>query len=359
MSNKFKLNLNVNKDDQSINDFLQVWESLNSRPSKTNIFKTYDHQSFDNYFKDKFLEKYVQRDVIPFEDEEIINERFLCKISDRIWMTYTTYDSSNEESFVGELSFLYDYNCSEKLQLLIDDIEEFVLTEQSEIAQENNLFSIIVNQNGFDLEDIKKSKFDTENIEDYYNDDVLKSLKKMSKKLSKSVKGLSIVFGERGTGKTSTIHYLSNKLKDKNFLYLPGSLFEMTLNNPEFRTFLKKNKNNVLILDDCELFFSDIYSKSNILSNNLLQLVDGLDSDNYDLNLILILNCEDVNDIDQQILSCNNLNDVVQVTPLKKTKINALCKSLGKKNKYENPTKLIDILRTKFTNSKQTDLGFE
>lgn len=357
MSNKFKLNLNVNKDDQSINDFLQVWESLNVRPSRVNIFKNYDFTSFNDYFEPKIVEKYSQKDIIPFDSEDIINERYLCKVDEKIWMTYTIYDSASEECFVGELSFMYDHSHSELLQSYVDDIEEFVLSEpQDESSNENNLFSIVLNQNGFDLEDIKKTKVD---VEKFYNDDVSKSVRKMTKKLSKNPKGLSLIFGERGSGKTSIVHHLSEKIKDKNFIYLPSSLFELTFNNPEFRNFLKKHKNSILILDDCETFFSDVHSKSNILSNNLLQLVDGLDSDNYNLNLILILNCENEEDIDPQILSCNNLNDIVPITPLKKSKITEVCKFLGKKNKYETPTKLIDILKTRITYNKQGDIGFE
>ena len=358
MSNKVKLNLNVNKDDLVVNDFLQAWESSNKRPSKVNIFKNYDLPSFKKYFEDKIIERYVQRDIIPYGSDDIINERFFCKLSNTIWVTYSIYDSLNEESFVGELSFYYDIDESEFLQTIIEDLEEFILSDDDDLNVEGNLYSVVINQNGFDLESIKRPHIDQE-IENYYNDDVFKSLKKLAKKLAKNSKGLSILYGERGTGKTSSLYHLSELNKDKKFIYLPSSFFELVLNNPEFRFFLKKNNNSVLILDDCEIFFSDLYSKSNLLSNNLLQLVDGLDSDSLNLNLILLMNCLDDKDIDVQLLSCNNLIDVIEFTPLKKNKMNYLCKVLKKKNKFVNDTKLIDILRNKYQNKNDYDIGFD
>ena len=53
------------------------------------------------------------------------------------------------------------------------------------------------------------------------------------------------------------------------------------------------------------------------------------------------------------------LIDVIEFTPLKKNKMNYLCKVLKKKNKFVNDTKLIDILRNKYQNKNDYDIGFD
>lgn len=354
-----KLNLNINKDELIVNDFLQSWESINKRPSKINIYKSYDSEKFKKYFEGKFIEQVVQKDIIPFEDINIINERYFCKLSNTILLTYTIYDSLSDDCFVGELSFYYDFKESDELNNLIEELDEFILSEEIENQEDkNNLFSVVINQNGFDLEPIKNPDLSISSIENCYNDDVLKSIKKMSKKLLKNKKGLNIIHGERGTGKSSVIYFLSEKLIDKQFIYLPSNYFDLTLNNPEFKSFLKKHSNSVIILDDCEIFFSEMYTKSNLVTVNILQMVDGLDSHNFNLNLILIMNCSDEKEIDTQLLSCNNLKDVIKVTPLKKNKVLEICKILKKKNKFDTPIRLVEILNDKYQIEKDIDIGF-
>ena len=47
MKNKISLNLNINKDDSSINDFLYCWNVFDSRPNKILLH--------DSYLADDFL----------------------------------------------------------------------------------------------------------------------------------------------------------------------------------------------------------------------------------------------------------------------------------------------------------------
>ena len=86
--------------------------------------------------------------------------------------------------------------------------------------------------------------------------------------------------------------------------------------------------------------------------------MDGLDSDELGLNLLLILNCERECDIDPHLIESNNLHDVVCVDYLTKNKISDLVKLTDKKNKFKNPTKLSYVLRNKSNFGGNDDLGF-
>jgi len=210
---------------------------------------------------------------------------------------------------------------------------------------------------GLELNNVKFVDIDQKNIDNYYNDDTLKQVRKICKSFKKFPKGLSLIYGERGTGKTSLIKYLSKKV-NKNFIFVPCSFFETIVSSPEFRNFLNRNKDSIIILDDSDIYFSELYSKSNIFTNSILQLVDGLDSDDYNLHIISILNVKEVDQIDHILLECNNLIDVINVNGLEKIKIKDLCNHLKIKNKFSEPTNLRNILKKRDNFIDTKDIGF-
>jgi hypothetical protein len=359
MTKQNKLNINVNKDDQNINDYLYSWSELGFRPSKNIIYKNYDTSSFLEFISPLITERTIQKDIIPFDDTDMVNERNFCKIDTSLWISFTIYDSLNEESFIGEVCFYYDPSTEAKIDDIIDQISQFEIREESNKEQfKSNLFSIFIGQSGFETIPIKIDDDKFDNIDCFYNDQVLKKIDKLSNKIKKNNKGLSIIYGERGVGKTSLVKYICSKTEDKDFLFIPTTLFDASINNSEFRNFIKKHNNSVIVLDDCEIYFSDLYSKSNIFTNNLLQLVDGLDSDELGLNLLLILNCERECDIDPHLIESNNLHDVVYVDYLTKNKISDLVKLIDKKNKFKTSTKLSHVLRNKSNFGGNDEIGF-
>jgi hypothetical protein len=136
-------------------------------------------------------------------------------------------------------------------------------------------------------------------------------------------------------------------------------MIETTINNPEFNTFIKRYKSSVIILDDSELYFSELYTKSNIFTNNLLQLVDGFQSDNLDLNIISVLNVGNIDEIDHTLLDCNNLLDIIEVSPLTTDKANELSKQIGNKGKLKEESKVIDILKKRIFKAEDSEIGFK
>jgi AAA+ ATPase superfamily predicted ATPase len=198
---------------------------------------------------------------------------------------------------------------------------------------------------------------DYENIEYYFNDDIIKKANKISKSLKKTNKGLTIIHGERGVGKTTLVNYIVSNI-DKIVIFIPCTMIESTINNPDFRNFIKRYKNSVIVLDDSELYFGELYSKSNIFTNNLLQLVDGFQSDDLDLNIITVLNVDDIDDVDHILFDSNNLIDIVEIGKLKKEKAQELNKFLGSKVKIKNDVKLVDVLKKRNFKVETGEIGF-
>ena len=134
-------------------------------------------------------------------------------------------------------------------------------------------------------------------------------------------------------------------------------MIEHTINNPDFRKFLKRYSKPIIVIDDCEMIFNDYLTKSNMVVNNLLQLSDGFLSETIDVTFIAIFNVEDENEIDRNLIECNNLIDIIDFEFLNSDEANELSIHLGEKAKYKNKTKLVDIIK-KNTLQNNKKIGF-
>lgn len=134
-------------------------------------------------------------------------------------------------------------------------------------------------------------------------------------------------------------------------------MIDNTINNPEFRKFIKKYDKPVLVLDDCEIAFTENYGRSNMFTSNLLQMVDGFLSDSINCNIITIFNLDDEEEIDHSLLECNNLIDIIEFEMLNDEESNELSKHIKSNKKYKNKNKLIDIIKKRYI-KKDNEIGF-
>ncbi len=343
---KTKINININKDDSELNDFLHCWGKFGSRPNKIIMYNSFSKEEFITIIKEYTSEKNVFTEIIPAEESHIINDKVIVMINENLYLSYLLLDSHNEKSLIHEITFLFkEY---EKELPLIDEIvkklEECVIDFCDD--EDVKLNTVTIGQSGLEIEPIELRNIDSENIELYYSSTTFKSVEKITKLIKKSEKGLSIFYGPRGTGKTSIIDYISDKL-DRIVIFIPNNLIEVTINNPEFKRFLMKHPRPILVIDDCEVLLNDYFNKSNIITNNILQLVDGFLSDSIGVNIITIFNIDDEEEIDHSLLDCNNLVDIIEFELLDEDESNELSKQIGSKKKYKNKTRLIDIIRKK------------
>lgn len=348
-SNNLSLNINVNKDDNELNDYLYCWQVFSSRPNKIVIHNTYQFSLFDEIINKNSTKENQVIEIIPGESQMVINEKALVKISDTIFCSYLILDKNTEHSVVSELSFFYsDTSSLDTIQKLVEDFNSCLLDFSD--SSEGGLNTIVNGQNGIELEVISH-KYDSDCFDMYYNKKTLKEINKLIKDIKKSDKGLSILYGERGKGKTSVINYIASKL-DRTVIFIPNNMVESTINNSDFKKFLKRFDKPILVIDDCEMLLNEFFNKANILSNNLLQMVDGLLSDSINVNILSIFNVEDEEEIDHTLLECNNLNKVVHFEKLSSEEATELSEYLGHNKKIKNKSNLIDIIRNKDTKAE-------
>jgi hypothetical protein len=345
------MNININRDDSNINDFLIIFEHLKNRPNRVVLNETLSGRDFEEIFKDIYKKDEINSNYLtelnPKDDGYIINRKALRQIGEKIWISFVEINKFSDDYLINDICFYYeDVNDELTINEIIDKLSNCVVdyTEDS-ISKVNSL--TVVNNNL----DLSPVIFDHEIDNDlFYNSKTLKSVEKSIKRVKKAKKGLTIFHGERGLGKTSIAKYFCSKI-DRMSIFIPNNLVEQSINNPDFKNFLKKYEKCLLIIDDCEFLYT--FGKNNYFTSSILQLVDGFYSDEIDVQILLIYN-NSKEDIDEYLLECNNLIDIIEFDYLSPKLATELSESIGINKKFKDEAKLVDVLNSKNLKSKNT-----
>jgi len=342
-----------NTDDANINDFLYCTQELGERVSKVVLGFNFKADEFNKIIK-KFGKKDINSllEILPDIEGNMVNEKNLIEISDKFFVSYTHVDKTLPVGFIANVIIYYKICDIELINTFLEELNPAMEDAEDETSENNNnSFYITNSQNGLAIQSLKPMVYDIDNFEMYYNDDTIKSIKKLIKKVNKSNKGISIIHGKRGCGKTTLLSYLTTQLK-KQSIFIPVSMIDIAINAGNIKSLI--GENSVLIIDDCEILNADMYAKSSLIFGNLLQLIDGLYSDEFNLNIILSFNTEMEDDIEEELLDSNNLLNIIKIEELKKSKAKSLCSLLKLKNNIEESTLLIDIITNRLDEKSET-----
>jgi len=154
------------------------------------------------------------------------------------------------------------------------------------VPQEVNL--IVKGNYGLELKsmEIKRTKLD---INLFYEDDFKEVDSIIQKRLNqKKDKGIVLLHGLPGTGKTTYLRYLVGKIK-KRVLFLSPNVAG-NLMDPDFIDLLIDNPNTVVIIEDAENIIMDRRASGSSAVSNLLNISDGLLADFLNVQLICTFN---------------------------------------------------------------------
>lgn len=155
-------------------------------------------------------------------------------------------------------------------------------------------------------------------------------------------KGIILLHGDPGTGKTSYIKHLTGLVKEKDILFIPPSMAEM-LSEPTIIPFLMDHKNSILIIEDSERVIGDREGNGSPAGvSNILNLTDGILGDCLNIQIVATFNMKREK-IDKALLRKGRLIAEHKFEKLSVDDTNKLLKSLGKNTEVEEPMCLADI----------------
>ena len=351
------MNININRDDSGINDFLIIFDSMKSRPSRVILHDRFSGKEFndiiESFISSENLEKNFLTEYIPSDDDYIINEKVLLQIDENIWISYLVINKQSEDYIINEVCFYYkNVEQQDHVEKMVVQITECIVDYEDESNKINTLS--MNSDNLIDLEPLIISEIDTENM---YSDAVIKKIDKLVKVIKKDSKGLSIFTGEKGLGKTNMCKYVASKV-DKMSIFIPNNMIEQTVNSPDFKRFLSRFEKTLIIIDDCEFLYNPVFGRMNHFTNSILQLVDGFMSEHLNTHFLLVFNTTE-EELDENLLDCNNLIDVVEFDMLSSEMATELSKSLGINKKHKNETRLLDVVNSKKKNNIKEDIGLK
>jgi ATP-dependent 26S proteasome regulatory subunit len=171
-------------------------------------------------------------------------------------------------------------------------------------------------------------------------------------------KGIILLHGLPGTGKTTYLRHLIGSLK-KKVMFVSPAVAE-NLMNPDFMDLLIDNPNSVLVIEDAENIILDRRYSSQSSVSNLLNISDGLLSDCLNVQIICTFN-SDIAMVDSALMRKGRLIAKYEFGKLAVAKAQQLSNHLGFDTLVNKPMTLAEIANQDemvFETKKVQVLGF-
>lgn len=270
----------------------------------------------------------------------------------------SNYDEEVFEDGIYFLDYLFYDSSNIKAR---DDVNTFFDTYCEKYISKEAKISILMYQNNkFTLKThtIKPYRIDLDTI---YNDDFKVVHQEIKHSLSEKNKGIVLLHGVAGAGKTNYIKWLTSQIPDKKFIFVPTTMIA-SLTDPNFIGLLIDTPNSVLVMEDCENYIAErnsINSNTDVVSS-ILNIADGILSDVVECQLICTFN-SDISKIDTALLREGRLIAEYKFRELSVEKSNSYLQSIGKESRVTKPTSLAQLTNISsqiFKEEEERKIGF-
>jgi energy-coupling factor transporter ATP-binding protein EcfA2 len=327
-------------------------------------FDTLPSKFLNNLFYDYSINEYLIDEGFKKECTVFVKNRRLESNEQSLYVhidkkisirTYRSNDVSKNNYI--QIEILYDVKLG-KIEEQLDFVE---LKKLERFRKKSNINLVKSDMGHLDIE-----QYDLPippiNLELNYGEEFKKIHNAIVKKLNEeNGKGIILLHGDPGTGKTSYIKYLTSLIKDKDILFIPPSMAEM-LSEPTIIPFLMEHKNSILIIEDAERVIGDREGNGSPAGvSNILNLTDGILGDCLSIQIVATFNMRREK-IDKALLRKGRLIVEHKFEKLTIEETNKLLKHLGKDDVSSEPMCLADIYNIDVelhkTSDKTSKIGF-
>lgn len=279
------------------------------------------HLDVNQFFKK--LKKYFDIEIYSFNYNKI-------RHNDKNYFLYEDKNTIIKLKFNNEIALIaIDYYYDDDAKILdctkIEEVKVYINSEFKTLEKFYKKFNKVVeffvenmNNNKIEIKDhnihiilqnnqgLYLKKFDMENYDStipfelLYNNNINNFYIQLINKLKSNNKGIYILHGKPGTGKTTFIRKLITEeaLKNKKIVYCTNEILS-SITSTTLLNFLSSNKNTefIFICEDCEEFLRK-RSKGNYMAPAILNFSDGILNSLVNIQFIFTHNTPNQEDID-------------------------------------------------------------
>jgi hypothetical protein len=228
-----------------------------------------------------------------------------------------------------------------EMQGFIDELHQFFKPFKKKARREPFEMNVLVKSGNyleFKAMEIKKTKL---NLDLFYNDDFKEVDIAITKRLNqKDDKGIVLLHGLPGAGKTTYLRYLIGKLKKKVIFLSPNMAHSLV--DPEFMEMLIDNPNSIVVIEDAENIITDRKISNSSSVSNLLNISDGLLADFLNVQLVCTFN-NSLTLVDSALMRKGRLIAKYEFGKLTVDKAQKLSNYFGFKNEIIKPMTIAEI----------------
>ena len=258
-----------------------------------------------------------------------------------------------KKSFMDQIGIDVQIYSNDNSELYDEFISKVIKLGKRRKHESNNIGLVIQTSRGYSTTsfELPKQKLDIElNYGKGFkpvHDKIINTLNK------KNGKGLVLLHGTPGTGKTHYLKHIASKIKDKRVLFIPPFLADF-ITSPEMTPFLIENSNSVLFIEDAERVITDRQTGGANGVSNILNITDGILSDILNIQIVATFNMDKAK-IDSALLRKGRLIAEHKFDALPVEDSNNLLKHLGKEANASKPMTLTEIYNVEEEEFKSAD----